>query len=254
MKSIENKFNDDVLRCDHCKVTSRHIWHNYSTHGTENINYVENEKLNTSEEIKLKGERTYESDIPEDVFERMAQVLKKEIILYENRFSIAICQNCSKFSIWVKEEKIYPQQSTIEDPANNMPEDVKKDYNEAREVLSKSPRSSAALLRLAIQKLCKHLGGNGKNINDDIKKLVQNGLHEEIKKALDIVRVVGNESVHPGLINLDDDTEMAEYLFELVNLIVEEMITGPSKLNKFYNKLPKNKLKQIDDRDGKTKI
>ena len=88
---------------------------------------------------------------------------------------------------------------------------------ESRTILDLSPRGAAALLRLCIQKLCKQLGQPGKNINDDIAALVKAGLDPKIQKALDIVRVIGNECVHPGTMDLRDDREIAAKLFVLVN-------------------------------------
>lgn len=57
---------------------------------------------------------------------------------------------------------IYPINATVAMPSQDMPDDVAADYLEARTIFEASPRSSAALLRLAIQKLCKHLGQTGK--------------------------------------------------------------------------------------------
>ncbi len=52
--------------------------------------------------------------------------------------------------------------------AKEVNEDIRRDYDEAAKVLALSPRGAAALLRLAIRKLCKELGEPGKNINEDI--------------------------------------------------------------------------------------
>nr|WP_246787276.1 DUF4145 domain-containing protein [Rhizobium leguminosarum] len=124
-----------------------------------------------------------------------------------------------------------------------------RDYDEARSIVQKSPRGAAALLRLAIQKLCKHLGESGKNINDDIASLVAKGLDYRIQKALDVLRVIGNEAVHPGTIDLNDDPNTAESLFKLFNLIVEKMISEPKLVEEVYASLPPEKLKQIEQRD-----
>jgi len=104
---------------------------------------------------------------------------------------------------------------------------------------------------LAIQKLCALLGEKGKNINDDIAALVKKGLPIKVQQALDIVRVVGNNSVHPGQIDLKDDMETANTLFGLVNLIADVMITQPKHVDKIYNTVvPKSQRDAITKRDN----
>jgi hypothetical protein len=67
---------------------------------------------------------------------------------------------------------------------------------------------------------------------------------------LDIVRVIGNESVHPGTIDLRDEPETAVQLAGLVNFIAEAMITQPKEIDKLYDSLPESKREAIDRRDG----
>jgi hypothetical protein len=115
--------------------------------------------------------------------------------------------------------------------------------------LDASPRGASALLRLAVQKLCKKLGENGENINQDIASLVRKGLDPRVQMALDVVRLIGNDAVHPGQIDLRDDRQTAEMLFGLVNLVCEKMISEPKHVDEVYAKLPESKRKAIEERD-----
>jgi len=133
-------------------------------------------------------------------------------------------------------------------------EDIKADYLEAVGIANKSPRGAAALLRLAIQKLCKQLGQKGENPNDDISNLVKEGLPAKVQHALDIVRVVGNNAVHPGQIDLKDDRENALKLFDLVNMIAQVMITQPKEVEGLYqNVLPQSTREAIEKRNNAAK-
>lgn len=165
-----------------------------------------------------------------------------------NPLRVAICQHCKHPSVWVIDVMVYPNSSTAP-PANpEMPADILKLYDEAASITEKSPRGAAALLRLAIQKLCVHLGEPGEHIDTDIKNLVKKGLPELVQQSLDIVRVTGNDAVHPGQIDTDD-AEVVQNLFVLVNIIVENRIAEPKKISGLYLALPANKLKGIENRD-----
>lgn len=165
--------------------------------------------------------------------------------------STCLCNKCKNFSYWQNGEIIYPNTSTAPLSSINMPENVLNNYNEARSIFEKSPNASAALLRLAIQKICVVLGEKGKNINDDIASLVKKGLPPNIQKTLDIVRVVGNNAVHPGEINIDDDPAIALVLFKLLNLIVDTMITQPKEISGLFDSLPDRDKNAIEKRDSK---
>ncbi len=162
---------------------------------------------------------------------------------------VCFCSHCKKYSIWHEESMIYPDFSGIEPPNTDLNKDIVSDYNEAVSILQRSPRGSAALLRLAIQKLCVQLGENGKNLNTDIANLVKKGLPSKVQESLDVLRVIGNESVHPGELNIKDDVATATALFRLVNFIAEKMITEPKEIEAIYDKLPESKKKEIANRD-----
>jgi len=168
-------------------------------------------------------------------------------------YAVSHCDYCNGLTLWFDGNIVFSNSTTAPLPHNDMPDEIVKDFNEARQVFSISPRSSAALLRLAIQKLCKYFGYSGENINADIGKMVANGLDTLVQQAFDSVRVIGNEAVHPGQIDLRDNPDTALQLFNLVNFIVEEMITKPKRIREIYNKLPRGKLQQIEQRDKSSK-
>lgn len=162
------------------------------------------------------------------------------------------CNRCNGFSLWKGEQLIFPQMYVAPLPVADMPEDIKEDYEEARGIFAQSPRGAAALLRLAIQKLVVALGESGDNLNESIGNLVKKGLRADIRKALDVVRVVGNNAVHPGELNMEDNPAMALSLFKLMNLIIEDMITKPKEVNELFTSLPEGAKDAIVKRDKET--
>jgi hypothetical protein len=169
--------------------------------------------------------------------------------VFEYLLNISTCNACNKFHIWLDNDIIFPLISNVPEANGDMPESVLKLYNEAKNVFPLSAKAAAALLRLAIQLLCKELGETGDNINADIARLVQKGLPVRVQQALDYIRVVGNNAVHPGTIDLDDDADKAGAMFVLINIIVNDMITQPKSIEALYSQLPKGALEAIQRRD-----
>jgi hypothetical protein len=165
---------------------------------------------------------------------------------------LTLCVHCHNYMLWKNGNIIFPDASPAPLPNSDLPEDIKLDYLEARSIINASPRGSAALLRLCVQKLCMSLGETGKDINQDIASLVKKGLNPRIQKSLDIVRVIGNEAVHPGQIDLKDAPETAVSLCQLINIIADAMLTQPKLIESLYDKIPEGKRQHIAKRDGKT--
>jgi len=163
---------------------------------------------------------------------------------------ISICSHCAEYALWFGEEMIFPEYQGIEPANSDLSDEIKADYLEAANIVTSSPRGASAILRLAIQKLCIQLGQEGRNLNDDIATLVKGGLPEKVQKALDIVRVIGNNAVHPGKLDLRDDHETSLQLFKLINFIAEKMITEPKEIDELFNNLPESQKQQIATRDN----
>ena len=166
-----------------------------------------------------------------------------------NNLAASVCARCDQHILWQDKKILYPERGGAPAPNADIPVTIKEDYEEAATIVFKSPRSAAALLRLAIQKLCIHFELSGKDLNTDIGELVARGLKIQIQQALDVVRVVGNNSVHPGQLDLKDDHVTCASLLNLVNMIVDDRITQPRLVEELFNKLPQSSKEQIEQRD-----
>jgi hypothetical protein len=205
--------------------------------------------------------------IPDDTkseFSAQAQLLLQGFVLVDKRdtsayanhnvtnLNLSKCYVCEKVSVWVRDRVVAPAEAQGPQPNPDLPDEIAFDFKEAARIVGLSPRGAAALLRLAIQKLCIALGEKGKSIDEDIASLVEKGLKPMVQQALDAVRVIGNEAVHPGALDLKDDVETAMRLFDALNIIAEQMITSPKHMKELYEKLPEAKRKAIDKRDGRS--
>lgn len=169
----------------------------------------------------------------------------------DSPLKISRCSHCLENTLWFEEKIIVPNIQGFIQAHEDMPEEIKRDFQEAISIVNKSPRGAAALLRLVIQKLMIEIGEKGENINQDIANLFKKGLHPHIQQALDYCRVVGNNAVHPGEIKLDDSPEVAQTLFEMINLIIEELIARPKRAQELFANLPEGARKAIEKRDSK---
>lgn len=211
------KYKSSAFYCPICKVFAKQDWFLY----VEGLNIIENE---------FKMQKT-SSD-------------------FLNNLSVSICSHCKNYALWVDKKMVYPKDSIAPLPNEDMPDDVKSDFMEARKIVSESPRGACALLRLALQKLMRTLGEDGKNLNHDIGNLVKKGLDKKIQEALDSIRVIGNEAVHPGELNLKDDEETALALFKIMNFIIETQISAKKQITNIYDSLPEDKKQGINNRDN----
>jgi hypothetical protein len=167
------------------------------------------------------------------------------------KWAASVCQHCRQMTVWFEQQIVIPRVPCVSPPEDDMPDDIKAEYKEAGDIVALSPRGASALLRLALQKLMIHLGEKGENLNVDIASLVKKGLRPDIQKALDVVRVVGNNAVHPGQFDIKDDKETATALFNVLNIVVDQMITHPRQIEMMYNKLPAPSVVAVQKRDGK---
>lgn len=257
----EPSTSKSAFNCPHCGAfTSQHWLSIYCEYVDQKTRVP---KIYVSEDIKVaNANKTLDEASKQSLLKTISRRYQGEIYLenlgsYKNsrleaaNIFINECFNCHKLGIWAFQCLIYPIKKHGSGPNQDLPEEIKMDFEEARSIVNLSPRGACAILRLCIQKICIHLGEKGVRIDDDIASLVAKGLNPRIQKALDIVRVIGNEAVHPGVLDLKDDNDTAEELFSLVNIISEQLISVPKSIDELYSKLPEKKRQAIEKRDKK---
>jgi hypothetical protein len=180
----------------------------------------------------------------------IAVVAMHETSSRPTRWAMNRCVVCSGEIVWFKTERRWPmgQIGPIAHP--DMPERIASIYEEARAIGAQSPRAAAALLRLALQHLVTDLASGEKDVNKAIGALVKDGLPIRVQKAMDILRIVGNNAVHPGQIDLEEQSGTVEALFSLLNFVVDDRISKPKQIDDLYSTLPAGPLAAIERRDG----
>ena len=261
-KHVPPSVKETAFSCPHCGAYTTQFWYDLYAFSLSEKNPKPFIPSESDKERFIQ-----DSDIPqerrEDILEWFDKMLTGLVYLeYQSESTYAHnkvynlhlskCYNCKKFAVWVHDRLLFPGEKTGVAPNADLPPEIIRDFEEARQIVDASPRGAAALLRLCIQKLCAHLGEKGKNIDEDIGSLVKKGLNPLVQQSLDVVRVIGNEAVHPGVIDLKDDRDIAMTLFQLVNTIADQMISHPKTVQAMYDRLPETKRKAIEKRDGKT--
>jgi len=259
MKNIQPSIQRSAFSCPHCATFTTQYWRSISAsslgkNGRPTL--IDEQQLGLMS-LKAQGE-TKNRDQKAALIERLkscrpilhqsGNIVRAEYTAWH--LYISQCYECDDIAIWIYDRMIWPERGMVEHPNPDLPPDVAADFSEAALIFDRSPRGSAALLRLAIQKLCVHLEAGGGNLSESIGNLVKQGLHQKVQMALDAVRVVGNNAVHPGTIDLNDKPEIAASLFSLVNLVADIMITQRKHVEDVYAALPEGAKKSIQTRDA----
>ncbi len=265
-KHVQPSISSKSFSCPRCGAHADQSWYEVFAHQISDEPYIP--RLVTDETVlRIKKEleterRPAQIEILKSILLRfkglatgipvLDQISSGKYVSYTlENIHVSECYSCKAISIWHYDKILYPPSRYEIEPNADLHEDIRADFDEARAALDFSPRSAAALLRLCIQKICKQLGLPGENINKDIGALVARGLDPRVQKALDLVRVVGNNAVHPGTLDLKDDRETAAKLFILVNRIADDMISHPKQLDALYDeKLSEGEKRQIAKRDA----
>ena len=209
------ELDKDAFNCPFCGVYAAQFWSSNVVYGSESESYA-GSRFNVNG--KIEG------------------------------FKVSKCSHCHQLIIWNYRKMLFPRKMTVPDPSNDISDNIKEIYIEAGEVPIDSPRASGALIRIALELLLQSINKNTMGLNENINKLIESQIPVQLIKALTILRVNGNDIMHTGEIKILEKKEDVTYLFDLFNMIVEELITRPRKLDESYNRIPESKRKQIENK------
>ena len=163
-----------------------------------------------------------------------------------------VCPNCGRIELslsgdmadggWA--DPVYPSRSIYPIPMvpAEVPVEFAQDYLEAWHILGDSPRASAALSRLCLERILVEVSGvpgvAGKNLKSDIEKVVRsNTLPTSISELLDAPRLLGNLALHvkksaeTGSV-VSVEAGEAEFCLEIIGLLFDHyfVTTNMNKL------------------------
>lgn len=180
---------------------------------------------------------------------------------FDNKIGVDIaystCPNCDEIVISLRKGKlsqsdyrglflkfpdsekiIYPREISY-NSLSGIPEKYLTDFDEARRVLSISPKSSAALTRRILQFILREeYNIRAKNLSAEIEKFINSpGVPSHISDAVDAVRIIGNLAAHPTKDNntgeiVDVEKNEAEWLIEVIDTLFDFTFIQPEKLKK----------------------
>ena len=140
---------------------------------------------------------------------------------------------------WVSQRVIYDGTLFNQNPPGGLlfhlevPDEFKRDYQEACLVLADSPNASAALSRRCLQFILRgKLGAQGKDLYNQIDWAIKSeNLSSSIIELLDVPRKIGNRAVHPTLsyagMIVDVEPWEAEWCLEVIEALYDHIFVIP---------------------------
>lgn len=161
---------------------------------------------------------------------------------YELTYLFTQCNNCSKFSLNIlvnndleTVKTIYPHENELNE---NVPKEIKDAFDEALKVKKISKYAFLILIRRALELITKEQNAVGYHLSTRIINLGNKGvLPEKIAEMANLIRLLGNDSVHESDIGINDSdlniledffVAIVDYIY-CINLKIERIKTKTKK-------------------------
>lgn len=235
-------FQKEAFTCPRCGVLAKQDWHLLWYDSENYLNKLIEQAVGFLDTRSHRYSRHYSDplELSRSVLELNSKLIPVE---EEKPLSVAFCQHCRRFTLWLGERMLYPQTGEAPPPHPDMPPAIRELYEEARGVLPASSRASAALLRVALEGLLEEAGYEKGSLADRLKRAHEEGkLNAKIYELAEALRLAGNAAAHYEPWKIDpsqgqEDREIILALFEFLNEVTEELIAKPKRLEEMKQKL-----------------
>lgn len=161
--------------------------------------------------------------------------------------SATICPGCHEIGIGVQlvdddrktsAKLLWPNDSLPNRAPVDVNSEIKKAYNEARQIISISPQSAAVLARRCVQHVIREkLGIKERTLFVEIAKAIQRSeLSKPTRDSLDHVRQIGNWGAHPSESETDPANTIievsraeAEYTIRVLEMLFRDLYELPAE-------------------------
>lgn len=221
-----------TFTCEWCTKTTNHTWQNPLNSGIysfmDSLIRAEKEKLNLYRNISIL------TSICEKCYGSTVWIAEKNLKFVSKNNSSKIFENINKDFLY---KKFYPSNGNFNiEPNYDMDDDCKSLFKEALSILDNSPKASTVLLRVVLEKQLRLIFPNLKNkmLGSILKdKDVENKLGEKLISQLKKIKNFCNQGAHSDIMSFDKiKKEQVKNVFEIINLIIDKLVSYDKKLDK----------------------
>lgn len=160
----------------------------------------------------------------------------------ESYYYLVRCKTCSDISLFwnwdlapnpneLKDENlVFPVVKRFSD---GVPEAIRRSYTEAKKVQKISPSAFAAMIRRALEYVCRDQNAKGRNLRDQIFDLAKKGvIPSTLTKMALMIKTLGNIGAHASDVEIQPDHAETELMDDFFAAVIEYVYIAPEKIVK----------------------
>lgn len=187
----------------------------------------------------------------EDTARVIAEDQEGQPVWDEGWWAILKCQTCHELSLyrdhWDNEAGRWGAKLLYPVPyhaPNEVPERIRRLFDEAVAVSRKSPSLCAVGIRRCLEGVVQDQGGSGRNLAGDIHDLARKGiLPENLARMMETARVLGNLGAHAG--DLEVTSQDVLVLIDFCLAVLEYVYVAPARIRVVEDRLIARRGKAI---------